>query len=296
MILTDADLPGAWKNADDESRYAQQLTLWLTKGRLGGGLVAAAGGAISWRIDRVDVAAWTILIGVLSALICEVVSWVTHSEQAWYEGRAVAESVKTLAWRYAVCADPFPVSMTDSDAKTLLRERISTVTSEVSERIVFDANSVVTHNMNILRAAPFEDRRDTYINGRTVDQKNWYAKKARLNRGCTIFWRSTLIIFDALVFGLACSRLSGGWTIDFAGLLGALIAAGTAWVSVKQFSPLASAYAVATKELGIQESKLRMVNEKDWALVAADAEEAISREHTTWLASRTGRLPNWIEP
>lgn len=295
MTLTDADLPGAWKNADDESKHGQQLTLWLTKGKLGGGLIAAAGGAISWRIDRVDVAAWVILIGFLSALICEVVSWVTHSEQTWYEGRAVAESIKTLAWRYAVCADPFPASMTDSDADTLLRERISTVTSEISEKIVFDANSVVTHNMNILRNSPFEDRRDAYINGRTVDQKNWYAKKARLNRRCTIFWRSTLIIFDALVFGLACSRLSGGWTIDFAGLLGALIAAGTAWVSVKQFSPLASAYAVATKELGIQESKLRMVNEKDWTLVAADAEEAISREHTTWLASRIGRLPSWIE-
>ncbi|MFH0415717.1 NUDIX domain-containing protein [Corynebacterium sp. L4756] len=45
----------------------------------------------------------------------------------------------------------------------------------------------------------------------------------------------------------------------------------------------------ATKELGVQASRLETVAEVDWPLVAADAEEAISREHTTWLASRTGR-------
>ena len=72
-----------------------------------------------------------------------------------------------------------------------------------------------------------------------------------------------------------------------------MITAGTAWVAVKQFSPLASAYAVATKELGIQASRLLTVDEKDWPLLAADAEEAISREHTTWLASRIGHFPNW---
>jgi len=34
-----------------------------------------------------------------------------------------------------------------------------------------------------------------------------------------------------------------------------------------------------------------MVEKADWSLQAADAEEALSREHTLWLASRTGRAP-----
>lgn len=94
---------------------------------------------------------------------------------------------------------------------------------------------------------------------------------------------------------LASGRVFGKWDIDSAGLLAVTISAGTAWASVKQYSPLASAYSITTKELGIQASKLKTVREADWALVAADAEEAISREHTTWLASRTGRFPIWKE-
>lgn len=259
-----------------------------------GGLLAAAGGTLSWHVGRVDVAAWLILVGFLSALFCEIVSATTKSEQIWYEGRAVAESVKTLAWRYSVCADPFPQSMSDREAEELLRSRILSVTDELSARIVFNnSNAVITDKMIALRKSRFSERRDAYINGRTTDQRNWYANKAEFNRLRAQIWRITLVTFEALALALACSRIVGGWTIDFAGLLAAIIAASTAWVAVKQFSSLTSAYSLAANELGIQESRLNSVGEDDWPLVAADAEEAISREHTTWLASRTGKLPNW---
>lgn len=79
--------------------------------------------------------------------------------------------------------------------------------------------------------------------------------------------------------------------VDFPGLMAAFIMAGAAWAAVKQFSPLAAAYSMASMELAIQADKLKSVPENDWPLVAADAEEAISREHTMWLASRTGKQP-----
>ena len=93
-----------------------------------------------------------------------------------------------------------------------------------------------------------------------------------------------------LLFSLRDVSLEAGLWMQL-GILAAFIAAGTAWVAVKQFSPLASAYSVATKELAVQASKLEMVAEPEWSLFVADAEEAISREHTTWLASRTGKFP-----
>lgn len=294
MVLTDADLPGTWKNADDESKRGQRLTLWLTGGKVGGGLLAAFGGAVSWHVHQIDVSAWIILVGFLVALICELTSWKTECERTWYEGRAVAESVKTLAWRYAVGADPFPFSLDQDIAITLLRKRISSITQEVSGRIIFDADdALTTPKMDNLRCRTFTERRDAYILGRTGDQKIWYATKARTNRHKARVWRIILLISELLALILAAGRVFGEWEMEFAGLLAALIAAGTAWISVKQFSSLATAYAVATKELGLQESKLRTVRSEDWPLVAADAEEAISREHTTWLASRTGQFPNW---
>lgn len=290
MTLTDADLPGVWKNADEESRHGQTWTLRLTWLKVGGGVLAAFGGALSWSVGHLDLAAGIVLVGFLIALVSELVSWVTQPERLWYEGRAVAESAKTLAWRYAVGADPFPVDVSRTEAARKFRERMSAVAEQVAERIIFDEGQpVLTESMDALRVKPFKERRAAYIESRTQDQRQWYARKARTNRHHATAWRVILIVAEVIAVVLAAGRVFGGWSVDFAGLLAALIAACTAWVAVKQFSPLASAYSVATKELGVQSSKLAAVEEDDWPLVAADAEEAISREHTTWLASRTGR-------
>lgn len=296
MTLTETDLPGAWKNADNESKRGQELTLWLTGIKIGGGLASAVGGVFSWHLGHLDLAAWLILGGFVAAFICELFVLGLKPERTWYEGRAVAESIKTLAWRYAVCADPFPKRMTSSEAESKFRQRVSSITNQMSDRIIFDhSDSVITSGMRTLRKLSFTERRDAYIQGRTLEQQQWYSKKARANQQrATVSWMLlTLVEVTAIV--LAAGHVFGKWNINFAGLLADIISAVTAWVAVKQFSPLASAYSVATKELGIQASKLETVNETDWPIVAADAEEAISREHTTWLASRTGRFPNWKE-
>lgn len=294
MTLTDADLPGAWRNADNESKRGQLQTLWLTGIKIGGGLTAATGGALSWHLGSFDVAAWIILFGFISAFGCELALLILQPERTWYEGRAVAESVKTLAWRYSVCADPFPKEMIRVEAESKFRQRISSIVSQVSDNIIFDElDPVITDCMDALRSLDFPLRRSAYINGRTLEQKRWYANKARTNRRQARLSSSLLAISEFLAATLAAGRAFGGWNVDLAGLLAAMITAGTAWIAVKQFSPLASAYAVATKELGIQASRLLTVAEEDWPLLAADAEEAISREHTTWLASRIGRFPNW---
>ena len=180
--------------------------------------------------------------------------------------------------------------MPRSEAEPKFRQRISSITNQMSDRIIFDnSDSVISDTMSALRKLSFKERRDAYVQGRTLEQREWYSKKARANQQrATASW-TLLTIVEIMAIILAVGRIFGRWNFDFAGLLAATISAGTAWVAVKQYSSL------ATKELGIQASKLETVNEADWAVVAADAEEAISREHTTWLASRTGRFPIWKE-
>lgn len=53
-------------------------------------------------------------------------------------------------------------------------------------------------------------------------------------------------------------------------------------------TPLASAYSTAAAALASQADRLSDLTEHEWAGAVADAEEAISRGHTLWLASRTG--------
>lgn len=291
LSLSDNDLPQIWRIADTQSGKSQKLTLQLTVAKAGGGVVAALGGALTFGDVGFLIGSWMILIGFAAALISEIISWAVKPEKTWYEGRAVAESVKTLSWRYAIGADPFHTSLSERDADDLLRERVSSVTDELSDRITFTGENLIkTPAMSRLRKQPFAVRRDAYITGRTLEQREWYARKAKTNQNYSNFWRIVLILTEITAVILAFSRITGAWSVDYAGLLGAIIAAGTAWVGVKQFTPLASAYSVACKELSIQADKLQTVVESDWSYVAADAEEAISREHTTWLASRIGLI------
>lgn len=291
-LLTEADLPGFWRDADKASGSGQKWTLRYERLRLGGSLLAALGAVFSIRAGRLDLAAVIILGGFALALIAELAAWVHKPEEQWYDGRALAESAKTLAWRYAVGADPFQVDLDQAQAQELLRERLANIGAEASERITITTpGPLVTQGMQALRESAFEERRDAYIEGRTTEQQGWYARKADANKRRATGWRIALVSAEVIALVLASLRVFGGWDADLAGLMAAVIAAGGSWVAVKQFSPLAAAYSMAAMELAIQTDKLKSIPEQDWPLVAADAEEAISREHTMWLASRTGKRP-----
>lgn len=290
--LTDDDLPGFWRDADTASLTGQKWALLYSRIRLFGVLIAAWGGALTWTMGKVDMAAIIIAAGFLIALASELATWVHQPERDWYSGRALAESSKTLAWRYAVAADPFPVEMSEVEARSILGQRLEEVSAEARDRVtIVSANPVVTPKMTELRLSPFLVRKDAYINGRTESQRLWYAKKAIANRRSATIWRIVLIVSEVIAVVLAAMRIFGGWTVDFAGLLGAIIAGGAAWTALKQHIPLASAYSTAAAELALQAARLRDLDEMEWAVTVADAEEAISREHTLWLASRTGKKP-----
>jgi SMODS and SLOG-associating 2TM effector domain 1 len=59
------------------------------------------------------------------------------------------------------------------------------------------------------------------------------------------------------------------------------------WREVKQFGQLAHAYSLAANELGLIEAQATHVaTDDEFAAFVADAEQAISREHTMWAARR----------
>lgn len=289
MTLTDADLSGFWRDADAASGKGQQRTLLLARVRLWGAVAGALGGAFAWSLGRLDVFALLAALGFVAALIAELLNWHLQPERDWYAGRAMAESAKTLCWRFAVGADPFPVDMDGRAARDLLLKRFSEVAKKAHDRVTIDPTSqLVTDKMLRLRAADFATRRDAYLAGRTGDQRGWYSREAESNARAATRWRLLLVTGEVLAAALSVTRLAGGVQIDYAGILAAIVAAGAAWVAQKQFTNLASAYRVATRELAVQEDYVRRAVESEWQYLAADTEEAISREHTMWLASRLG--------
>ena len=60
-------------------------------------------------VDMIPDRRYIILYGVLlgAALATLVVRSILKPEQRWYQARALAESVKTTAWKFAMVAKPF---------------------------------------------------------------------------------------------------------------------------------------------------------------------------------------------
>jgi hypothetical protein len=293
MPDTSPILPEAFTLADRISLLGQRNTVRTIAGRLLFTIVAALTLALAplWPthlLHRSDVEILALVAAALflAALLMELRLIRDHPERRWYEGRAVAESAKTLTWRYAVGALPYPV---DRDARTALESDMHNLTTDVAPLAEALANAEVsTAWMESLRSSDLTTRRNVYLRERIDDQQAWYARKAAYNAQRARWWSIALLAAEALGVVLAALKALSYVSIDLASLASALIASGGAWLAVKQYESIATAYVLASRELSAIEQRLLGLNDEHrWATEAADAEEAISREHTMWRASRS---------
>jgi hypothetical protein len=293
--LTNADFPPLYRAADHSSLDAQRWFLSATKIRLAGLMGAALFGLMVWRADASPVD-WS---GVLAAL-CFVIALVVEAyllkskpERTWYEGRAAAESVKTLSWRYIMGAEPFGIQRAAAEVDTLFLRQLDDVLGVLKGLDLTPDGAVdqqISARMRELRAAPLAARKAAYDAERIGEQEQWYSRKAKENRDLAKRWQIAMLVFECV--GVAGGILKAVGTIegDVLGFAGAVVAAMTAWLQTKQHRTLATAYAVTALELASVRSRIQyQQSEADWAAFVSDAEGAISREHTLWKASRSVR-------
>jgi hypothetical protein len=293
--LRDADLPPLYHVADRNAAAAQQRFFRAVQARLLALIVASAFGALAW-LTRTAPFEWA---GVAAAccfgasLVLEVFLLRSSPERLWYESRAAAESVKTLSWRYAAGGEPFAVGKAGPPAEELFLAQLNEVLEPLKAldlTAVAVAGVQITEPMRALRAAPLPERRATYDRDRLADQEAWYSNRAAWNSRRSRLWSVALIGFDLL--GVVGGILNAVHVLvgDLLALMGAVAAAGTSWMQARQHQSLSTAYTVAALELASVRSKLAQpVDEAAWAGYVADSEQAISREHTLWKASRGQR-------
>lgn len=258
--------------------------------RLGGLLVAAAGGMFTTFDGLEWLGGFVAVVALLVALAAELYTVAARPDRIWYEGRAAAESAKTLAWRYMVRGEGF-----GDDGLT-----IDTRFSEELQGLLTDLDHVppadgsggqITPLMRRVRAGTFDERRAFYREFRVVDQLSWYSRKARFNARRLRQWTTMMVIFE--VAGIFAAGLLWAQVIAFdaLGLVSALAAALTAWAQSRQYQTLSSAYSVTSQEVASVLSQLdSLQNESAWERFVTEAEEAFSREHTLWRASRGIRV------
>lgn len=258
----------------------------LTRTRLISLLVAAAAGAVSSVADLLA-AQIVVIVGFVVACCAEILLMTQRHEQRWYSARAASESIKTLVWKYAVGAEPFGISLVPDEAYTTLIQRIDSVRKNCGTNLdIEDGDLLVDDLMRKLRNAQFEARRSAYLAFRVHQQRAWYRDKARENERRARTGQLFLVVGEVCAVVVAVGTPAIGWRIDIAGVLAAVLAAVAAWVAVKQYSQLAAAYGTAATELALQEEILKTASEQRFPQAVADAEQAMNREHTMWLASR----------
>lgn len=291
QVVEDAQMPQLFQAADAASLDGQRHYIRGVQARLLFICGAALTGVTSWRYGagRIDLLALARLALFVLTLAIETTLWRQRPEKAWYDGRATAESAKTLAWRYAVGGLPFPIDMGEAEAILGLMNKLDKLRSQFHELELAPVDApAVSEWMRRQRQTPLDQRREIYLEQRIAGQRHWYAAKAAYNRRRSVQWRLCLVVFESAGILASVAQAVSDFHYSVASVLAASVGVVVAWMETKQHDGLARAYAAAVADLAAADSRLRLaVTEETWATEVDDAEEAISREHTVWLASRS---------
>ncbi len=289
LSLRRADMPATCRSAADMSARGQKRTKRLVSVELIAIVLAGAFGVTSWRVGPAELDVLAALAGALFLLALATMIYRSQSkpEQQWYAGRAGAESVRTLAWRYAVGGDPFPHVLDDATAATHFLDRLARVLKHLETLELAPATArehELSEAMQRVRKADFTESRAVYKRDRIENQITWYTGKADSHdRAANRWWWASVL---ASGFGLVAAGLRFvGWSdLDLLGVAGACASGAIAWNQLNQNRALVAAYRLTARELSIIRDRVEHTDESDWAVFVSDSEDAVSREHTMWLA------------
>lgn len=289
--MNDSDYPKLFIEADKFSIESQNSFLrkvWFN-GLLG--LVSAVLTLVG-DINKI----WA-LLSILLILFLTISVWILveeKEEKLWYKGRALAESIKSLTWKYMIGGEPFTFSVSKEDIDKDFIEKCKSLREEHKDLFgqIQTQNSleIITSEMRRVRALSFKDRADYYLKNRIMPQCDWYTQKAEYNRKCSKFWSSVVKI--SLVFALILAFSKVFFPCKYYPIEILLLIASFAftWMQVKKFNELGSAYSLTAHEITdvktLMESVIAANDNAKFSEFISDAENVFSREHTQWLARR----------
>lgn len=294
-MTVENSFPSLLDQAERMSSKGQQSYMRLTYSGLVAALLASIGGAINFDRkfgdDVVDLGGALAGLAFLAGIFLAYYLLSTKPERAWYEGRAAAESIKTMSWQYCVAGGAFGYN-TPTPADRLFLDRLAETdrTARAAQLTLTGVGSQITSEMRSLRAAPLADRIAQYRTDRLENQNKWYANKSAYNRRQARFWFGVAITLQAIGLVFATLKTFDVVDIDLLGIVATAAASASAWLQTRDHQNLAESYAVTSRDLSLvltkADSMLQGATEEEWRRFVEDAEHAISREHTLWLARR----------
>lgn len=283
------EFPNIFEKADSKSLSSQNSLTKLNKGILI--LLIVSTFVSSIQIDN----GWISIISSILLVISLILTvWIMHfqPEKTWYDGRAIAESAKSLTWKFITGTKPFSHKLKSIDAEEKLIKNLKQIIGQKKEffQLIgeeFAEGEQITNSMRKLRKLDFKDKVEYYSINRLENQRAWYYKKSKENRKNKNLSFIAIITFQVLA--IIALVLDFYKIIDFTitPLMACMASSFIAWLQLKRFQELTESYGITATELNLIKSKVKHIkDESDFENFVDDAETAISREHTLWLARR----------
>lgn len=281
-------LPTLHAVADRASSRQQALYFGLIFGEYAA-LVAVA----AMSVNMIDSRRYVIVYGLFlaAALAILVVRTILKPEQRWYQARALAESVKTTAWKFSMGARPFQRDGADRERlRKMLRELLTANRSlggQFDGKLSMDDQ--IPGELEAIRALPWAERMARYMGDRVEDQLGWYGRKAKSNAKAGVTFAIVLGALYMAAFVVFLIRTENpAWIYAHPDPIILLCASLLGWMQIKRFNELGASYALTANEIGILKTRAPEIQDDEGLSVFIDdAEEAFSREHTQWLARRS---------
>lgn len=285
--MKEQDFPALYRSADKLSLDSQKHFFRILKVHL----VVLVAAAVLSAINITDKWVYVLqLLVLIAALGCSVYLCGVRPDRYWYAGRAVAESVKTITWRYVCRAEPFQTE--DAIAKNNFKQSLKTILDQnhdvCSKLTDYSNQEQFTSMMQEMRSSSLDNRKNNYCEKRIRDQRDWYAKKAFFNKKSANYFFCGLIVANSIGVVLAILKAVEINPIYLpVDVFIALAASILSWMQAKRFTELSASYALAAHEIGFINEQLATIDsEDDFSKFVGDAENAFSREHTQWAARR----------
>jgi hypothetical protein len=283
------DYPALYDSANNASLTSQKYYLLGMKWYIGLSIAAAF---LSIYIKESTLAGILASIMFFAILFLTIFQAVKRYDRTWYNGRAVAESVKTRTWRFITRAEPY----IDNESVNNVREEFCNDLKDILDQnrelgSFLSHESVtkdtITQSMLEIRKFSLTDRLNYYVSNRINEQRNWYHTKASYNKELAKNWFIGLIVINSIIIILLLIEVGYG----FYNLpTPALIVVGSSivsWTQIKKYQDLATSYGLTAHEIGIiKDQSFKVQGEKELSGFVKDAENAFSREHTQWVARK----------
>ena len=283
------DYPGLYQETDEisikaQSTYLRTIAIYICL------LIAAAVCSLVMGTSTV-LAIFAALIFVMT-LFLSFFLMNRRYDNTWYNARALAESIKTVTWRYMMHAEPYQdvdieiaKKIFINNLKGILEQNKQLAQAFTGDKATADA---ISQEMARIRDLALEDRIKLYLADRVDDQRGWYAKKAKDSKRKVELW--FILMCLAQIGALACVLVriaKPTWNYLPVDIFIVLAGASLTWMQTKKFQDTAAAYSLTAHEISLMKSQISDdMNEDDFSDFVNDAENAFSREHTQWQARR----------